>query len=411
MKLPNNSHSGIKIYCKKCRQNNTGCRHNDHQVFRMCFIDRVTGKHRSKLLKSKVYADAVVEGIEFRRRIENGVEETVPDRSKMNIAEALVYFDQYLKGDTQYAHLKKEVSDKHRKELIKYCTLFAKSLKNNRNLRKMKPGDVKNNDVSIFYRQLDIKYPHPKTFNKVLTSITSFYKFLIEIEELDIKNPFKNCIRKQVITGDNLILTKDEFQRIIAAVESKSSFQHTRTNGRRDYVYETWMVNAFKLFLLVGGRREEVLSLKWNDIIQGNNGVLFFQFRNLKVERLGNKNTPKKYSPINEDLMKLLKEMGYDQMKGKNVKLIDPENNYTINTIMEKVSRSFTHFRKSAGIETPFTLKHLRKTYLTWVFYNMGSDTKLLSSHTSMKVLENHYINPLLLNVEEEKLMKVKVFG
>jgi len=28
-----------------------------------------------------------------------------------------------------------------------------------------------------------------------------------------------------------------------------------------------------------------------------------------------------------------------------------------------------------------------------------------------MKVIENHYINPLLLNVEEEKLMKVKVFG
>ena len=109
------------------------------------------------------------------------------------------------------------------------------------------------------------------------------------------------------------------------------------------------MVNAFKLFLLVGGRREEVLSLKWDDIIQGNNGVLFFQFRNLKVERLGNKNTPKKFSPINEDLMKILKEMGYDQMKGKNVKLIDPENAYTINTIMEKVSRSFTHFRKSAG--------------------------------------------------------------
>ena len=310
MKLPNNSHSGIKIYCKKCRQNNTGCRHNDHQVFRMCFIDRVTGKHRSKLLKSKVYADAVVEGIEFRRRIENGVEETVPDRLKMNIAEALVYFDQYLKGDTQYAHLKKEVSDKHRKELIKYCTLFAKSLKNNHNLRKMKPGDVRNNDVSIFYRQLEIKYPHPKTFNKVLTSITSFYKFLIEIEELDIKNPFKNCIRKQVIKGDNLILTKDEFQRIIAAVESKSSFQHTRTNGRRDYVYETWMVNAFKLFLLVGGRREEVLSLKWSDIIQGNNGVLFFQFRNLKVERLGNKNTPKKYSPINEGSDETFKRNG-----------------------------------------------------------------------------------------------------
>ena len=53
------------------------------------------------------------------------------------------------------------------------------------------------------------------------------------------------------------------------------------------------MVNAFKLFLLIGGRREEVLSLKWNDIIQGNNGLLFFQFRNLKVEWLGSKNDDK----------------------------------------------------------------------------------------------------------------------
>lgn len=56
--------------------------------------------------------------------------------------------------------------------------------------------------------------------------------------------------------------SEDEFEKIIAAVESKSSFQHTRTNGRRDYVYEPWMVNAFKLFLFIGGRREEVLSLK-----------------------------------------------------------------------------------------------------------------------------------------------------
>ena len=58
--------------------------------------------------------------------------------------------------------------------------------------------------------------------------------------------------------------------------------------------------------------------------------MLFFQFRNLKVERLENKNTPKKYSPINEDLMKLLKEIGYDKIKGKNVKLIDPENTYKL---------------------------------------------------------------------------------
>ena len=71
-----------------------------------------------------MYADALVEGIEFRRRIENGLEETTPDRFKMNIAEALVYFDQYLKGETQYAHLKKEVSNKNPKtKKINYSKL------------------------------------------------------------------------------------------------------------------------------------------------------------------------------------------------------------------------------------------------------------------------------------------------
>ena len=129
--------------------------------------------------------------------------------------------------------------------------------------------------------------------------------------------------------------------------------------------------------------------------------MLFFQFRNLKVERLGNKNTPKKYSPINEDLLKLLKEMGYDQMKGKNVKLIDPENTYTINTIMEKVSRSFTHFRKAAGIETPFTLKHLRKTYLTWVFHTMGS---VMRSYSTILMVEFHYFSISILNYRCHKI-------
>jgi integrase len=376
----------------------------------MCFIDRVTGKHKSKILKSKNYSDAVVEGIEFRKRVENGIQETAPDRTRMNIPQAIILFDKYMNGETQYLHLKKQVTKKHRKEVIKYCKLFGLSLKKNHNLKIMKPGDVTNNDVSIFYREIEIKY-QPKTFNKVLSSLTSFYKFLIEIEELDIKNPFTNCIRKQVPKGENLVLSKDEFDKIVAAVETKPSLKSKRSNGRRDNMYKPWMVNAFKLFLFIGGRREEVLSLKWSDIMVKENGISFFIYRNLKVERITKKEASAKYIPINDDLMDLLYEMGYEEMKGKDIKLIDPENKYSIYTLMDKVTAAFTHFREAAGIETPYTLKHLRKTYLSWVFHSLGSDTKLLSSHTSLKVLEDHYINPLMLNIDEERLMKVKVFG
>ena len=411
LKLPKNSHPGLKIHCRKCRQNNTGCSHHDYQCYRMCFIDRKTGKHRSKILKSKSYNDAVVEAIKFRSQAERSDMVEVKDRKSMNYPEALVRFDSYLKGKTQYAHLKKSVSDKHRKEVVRYCELFGKSLKGNHNLRHLKPGNITNQDVSIFYKQMEHKYPSPKTFNKVMTSLTSFYKFLIEIEELPIKNLFKNCVRKHVSGGDNLILSKDDFEKILEAVESKPSLQSKRSNGRRDNMYEPWLVNAFKLFLHVGGRREEVLNLRWSDIVEGPNGILFFQLRNFKVERMMKREVASKFIPINSDLLGLLNEMGYDQMKGKDVKLIDAEEKYTISTLMEKVSKAFTHFREVAEITTPYTLKHLRKTYLTWLFHSLGEDSNKVSSHSSMNVLEKHYINPLVLNIEHERLLSIKVFG
>lgn len=411
LKLPKFSRAGLKIYCRKCRQNNTSCNHFEHQVYRMCFIDRKSGKHRSKILKSTTYNDALVEGIQFRNEVERSDVEIVKDRKSMNYPEALVRYDNYLRGRTQYAHLTKSVSDKHRKEVIRYCEMFGKSLKRNHNLRHLKPGSISNQDVSIFYQQMGHRYSSPKTFNKVLTSLTSFYKFLIEIEELPIRNLFKNCVRKHVSSGDNLILTKGDFNLIIDAVERKSSLQSKRSDGRRDNMYEPWLTNAFKLFLYLGGRREEILNLKWSDVIEGPNGILFFRLRNYKVERMLKREVANKFVPISSDLLELLVEMGYDKLKGKEMKLIDSEEKYTINTLMEKVSKAFTHFREQAGIETPYTLKHLRKTYLTWLHHALGEDSNKVSSHTSMNVLEKHYINPLVLNIDHERLLSIKVFG
>jgi len=42
-----------------------------------------------------------------------------------------------------------------------------------------------------------------------------------------------------------------------------------------------------------------------------------------------------KYAPIGVDLMDLLIEMGYDQKKDTDDKLIDPENLFTNNTLKE----------------------------------------------------------------------------
>jgi integrase len=118
-----------------------------------------------------------------------------------------------------------------------------------------------------------------------------------------------------------------------------------------------------------------------------------------------------KYAPIGVDLMDLLIEMGYDQKKDTDDKLIDPENLFTNNTLKEKLSDAFTHYCRCAGIEKNFTLKHLRKTYLTWVKQTMGERTNKLSSHSSMQVLKDHYLDPTIIDAIEIAALNVKIFG
>lgn len=43
-----------------------------------------------------------------------------------------------------------------------------------------------------------------------------------------------------------------------------------------------YLKEGFKLFLLTGGRREEIVDLKWVDIYQSENGTYFFMISKKK---------------------------------------------------------------------------------------------------------------------------------
>ena len=68
---------------------------------------------------------------------------------------------------------------------------------------------------------------------------------------------------------------------------------------------------------------------------------------------------------------------------------------------MDKVSKSFTHYRNGAGIDKDVSLKNLRKTYITWVNQTMGNETGLLTSHSTQEVLERYYLDPKILSAIE----------
>ena len=63
-------------------------------------------------------------------------------------------------------------------------------------------------------------------------------------------------------------------------------------------------------------------------------------------------------------------------------------------TIMNDLSKSFTHYKNGAGIKKEISLKSLRKTYISWVNQVMGNETGLLTSHSNKNVIEKYYLDP-----------------
>ena len=241
--------------------------------------------------------------------------------------------------------------------------------------------------------------------------MVSFFNFLIEIEKVDIKNPFAVYQSKSVGSQKIETITKDEFEGILECVDNSDSLLKLGGKGEVKNMYRDYLKVGFRLALLTGVRREELVDLRWSDIyISGE--TYFFMIKNKKVERNDNINGEfYKYLPINSDLYDLLIELGYDKEGNPDNYILCPDRKESHLTIMNTLSKSFTFYKNKAGITKNISLKHLRKTYISWVNRVMGKETGKLTSHTSDGVLEGHYLDPTILNAVQKGMLNIKVFG
>ena len=414
--------TGMKIYCTTCCSDNPTCKHIDKHVYRIRLHIKGSGKGiRSKTLANREYDKAVDEAIAFKKEMLKS--DFQPKKVKKPIANkpirhtlvtAILKYDQYLGGQHELVHLRKFVSESHRKEMTRYCVYFTDIVKQTDDVSKLALATISQHHVASFYQWAEDKFA-PKTFNKAMASLKAFFEFAINIEKVKMDNPFAIYTTKTQIKRQVQTLSQQEFLDILYAVDKADPIAHLGNNVKKN-MYYPYLKDAFRLFLLTGGRREEVVELKWSDIMITVQQVRFFQVANRKVQKQrmaknSSATTADKYFPINADLEQLLDELGFDKYKGQNKYILYPERTVSTNTIMSRISASFTHYRKAAGIEKDVSLDELRKTYLTWMNVVMNSDTKVLSSHGSDNVLQVHYYDPKILSTIEKAALEFKVFG
>jgi len=415
--VPHNPHKGLKIFCRTCRIDNPKCKHFDRQVFRVrIHIPGNSKSIRTKFLIADNYNNAVAECVDFERELKsNGYERMAVTFSQTstdyNIGDAVIKYREYMSGKSKFAHLKKNVSEEHIDECVRYCKKFVENLSLTKNLKRTRPTDILTEDVSNFYVWAEENYSS-KTFNKCFIALRAFFEFLIEIENIEMKNPFRKFVPKSVTPSSIDIITEDEFNQVLAAVDTFNPFITLGGKGEKKNLYKPYLKDGFKLFLLTGGRREEVVDLKWSDIYSTPQGVKLFIIDNLKVKRMKKDNKEcKKYIGINVDLEDFLIELGMNEKIGTDEYILFPNRDVKTKTIMNDLSKGFSHYKEGAGIKKDISLSNLRKTYLTWHHQVLGNDTGLVSSHSTTQVLEKYYLDPKVLTAVEISALKVRVFG
>ena len=415
LKLPKNPHTGLKIYCHKCKRDNPKCDHYDiHRYKVRIHVPGTMNKKVTKVIDATNYNDAVLEAIVFEKELKaNNYQKLIVSEigNDYSIADAVVRYNQYLSGNYEYSQFVKNVSEDHRKECIRFCRYFCNTLKGLKDISVTRIVEVTRADVARFYTWANAHYGSEKSFNKCMGALKAFFKFLIEIEEVQMKNPFavyecKKSRKKNIET-----LTKEEFKKIIEVVGVANPIVKLGGKGESKNMYKPYLVEGFKLFLLTGGRRAEVVNLRWSDIFISIKGIKFFLIGNKKVNESKKTDDYKKYMPVNDDLMELLNELGYQEKKNSNDFVLFPERNVIAQTIMNDLSKAFTHYKKEAGITKNVTLKSLRKTYITWMRLALGKDAGILTSHSGEKILLDHYIDTTILNAVEEAALKFRVYG
>ncbi len=71
----------------------------------------------------------------------------------------------------------------------------------------------------------------------------------------------------KTIIKDKTIITKDEYEKLLEVVNYENGFVEYGA-GKRTNMYFDWLVPAFRLGLETGCRREELVTMKWNNLIE-----------------------------------------------------------------------------------------------------------------------------------------------
>ncbi|MES2592179.1 MAG: hypothetical protein V4608_09865 [Bacteroidota bacterium] len=376
-------------------------------------------KCKTKNLEAKNLDDALIEFRAFKKELIGNSFQTVTlvekEQKPVLFVDCVEVFMAYMRDEGVPHHNKQHRTNPVIRQAERALIYFGYALKENGiDPQILKFTDI--NDKMVGYINeyiLETKHYSNKTFNHLMYDIKRFMKYVISKYKLDYVSPFAEIKKRKTVTQIKSI-SMEEFTNLLALVTPENSVRQRKERKKGENFYKNWFVTAFKLGLYTGGRREEVVKLKWNGIKLTSDGDLsHIEIEHFKKNRanrniIGDGELENKDVPINKDLEKLLIELGYEENKNKDKYILSPEETCSRKNMMTEMSYAFNRYYALLKTGEVKQFKHLRKTYITALYIKKGDKVNDDTGHEGMDVLHNSYIDKkVVLEAKRKELKKL----
>ena len=296
---------------------------------------------------------------------------------------------------------RRELSHDYKKNIELAFKILVQSLQNNRyDLDNLRVNDLNAEIVGKIYDFIMQLGLSDRSINKYLSYYTSCINWYKDEYEVSFKNWFEKIKRHQLNPKPESI-SKSEHERLMEQITPEKGIREYENGVKhmRNF-YRSWLADGFRLALETGRRREEIINLKFKDIIEENGIPIYIIYEDIKVNNIQNRKTEKNkkygYIPITNNLHKLLLKLGYEENKGQDKYILAPEVEINRKRVMSDVlSRGFSHYYKQLNTGRELTFKSYRKAYITSLsIYLIQSEVvRKFTGHSDSAVIEKHYLD------------------